>query len=221
MSKHGWIGWSIVGAALLGGMLLRTALGIEWSAESLRAFVDEAGAWAPLVFVTLVALRLLVMIPSQLLLTAAGVVFGAGYGTIYGALGLTLSALLNFAFVHWVGVGALRNRIPVRLRGALALARSRAGTGALAVVTGYPVGPITAVQMTAALTGMSLLSYAAAVSCGSAVRAATFSYFGSTLLEGQRILIGLAVIAAAAGGPLLFPRSREWLRRAIAQTDEV
>lgn len=221
MSKQGWIGWGIVGAAWLGGMFLREALGIDWSSESLRAFVDQAGAWAPLVFVALVALRLLVMIPSQLLLTAAGVVFGAAYGTLYGALGLTLSALLNFAFVRWLGVEALRNRIPVRLRYALALARSRAGAGALAVVTGYPVGPITAVQMTAALTGMSLLSYALAVGCGSAVRAATFSYFGSTLLEGQRILIGLAVIAAAAGGPLLFPRSRAWLRQAIARGDDL
>jgi uncharacterized membrane protein YdjX (TVP38/TMEM64 family) len=219
VSKRAWIGWSIVAAALLGGMFLRDALGIDWSSESLRAFVDETGAWAPLVFVALVALRLLVMIPSQLLLTAAGVVFGVGYGTLYGALGLTLSALLNFAFVHWVGVGALHDRIPLRLRDGLALARSRAGAGALAVVTGYPVGPITAVQMAAALTGMSLLSYAVAVCCGSAVRAATFSYFGSTLLEGQHVLIGLAVIVAAAAVPLLFPRSRAWLRQTTAKAD--
>lgn len=215
MTRRRWIALGVV--ALLVGVALtaRHVLEVSWSAESIRALVERAGVWAPLTFIALVAFRLLVMIPSQVLLTGAGLLFGAPLGTLYGAIGLTLSAAFNFAFVQIMGAARIRDRIPPRFDGAMALARSRAGAGAVALATGYPVGPITGLQMAAAVTGMSFATFLVAVGVGATVRSATFSYFGSTLLEGERLLVGLAVIAVVAVTPWLFPRSRAWLRQSM------
>ncbi|MFQ5415723.1 MAG: TVP38/TMEM64 family protein [Myxococcota bacterium] len=220
MSKKNWIAWGVIGAVLLLGYAIRQALDVEWSAESIRALIDEAGIWAPLAFIALVGFRLFVLIPSQLLLTGAGLLFGAALGTLYGAIGLTLSAIVNYAIVHGVGAGAIRDRIPPRYVGALALARSKAGAGAVALATGYPVGPISGVQLAAALSGMGFFTYSAAVGLGSAIRAATFAYFGSTLFEGGQVAVGLGVLAAALICPWLYPPSRAWLRQAMARPED-
>jgi uncharacterized membrane protein YdjX (TVP38/TMEM64 family) len=191
--------------------VLRRSLDIEWTTESIRAFVANAGIWAPLLFIGLVAFRAAILVPSQFLLIAAGVLFGATLGTVYGALGMTVSGLMNFAFVRFAGADSIRARFPKRFDAAFALAKSPMGAGAVAIATGYPVGPITVIQLGAAVTGMTLVTYGAAVLLGAFVRAATFSYFGSALLEGRSLLLGAAVIAAAAVIPLLFARSRAWL----------
>ena len=205
MTRTAWIA-GIAGAALvLGGTALRGALGIEWSADSVRELVEGAGAWAPVAFTALVALRLLILVPSQILLIAAGLLFGAAAGTVYGAIGMTLSALINFAFIRIAGVDAVREYLPRRFDKALVVARSNVGAGVLAVATGYPVGPISAVQMGAALAGMSLLSFCSAVAIGATVRAATYSYLGSTIFAGGNLLLAVAALAAVATVPLLFP----------------
>lgn len=207
----------LVGAALT----LRRSLDIEWTTESIRAFVANAGAWAPLVFIGLVAFRGAILVPSQVLLIAAGVLFGAMLGTVYGALGMTASGLINFAFVRFAGADSIRARFPKRFDAAFALAKSPMGAGAVAIATGYPVGPITVIQFGAAVTGMTLVTYGAAVLLGAFVRAATFSYFGSALIEGRSLLLGTGVLAAAAVIPLLFPRSRAWLVASLGTNDAV
>jgi uncharacterized membrane protein YdjX (TVP38/TMEM64 family) len=218
-------------AVLIGAsVILRRALDIEFSPESIRAFVADAGLWAPIVFIGLVAFRVAILIPSQLLLIAAGVLFGTALGTLYGAVGMTISGLINFGLVRYAGAQSIRDRLPQRFDGVFELARSRAGAGAVVIGTGYPVGLITAVQLAAAVTGMSFLTYGIAVSLGALVRAATFSYFGSALLDGRALVHGTAVLVAAMLIPLLFPSSRAWLvanlranklgRRALGENEE-
>lgn len=218
-------------AILIGGSaLLRHALDIEFTPESIRAFVADAGIWAPILFIFLVAFRVAILIPSQLLLIAAGILFGATLGTLYGAVGMTISGLINFGLVRYAGAQSIRDRFPQRFDGVFELAQSRAGAGAVVIGTAYPVGVITAVQLAAAVTGMSLLTFAIAVSLGALVRAATFSYFGSALLDGSALVRATAVLVAAMVIPLLFPSSRSWLlanfrankvgRRALGRNEE-
>jgi len=208
MSKTAWIVSIALLILLAGGTYLRNFLGVEWSPESVRAVVRDAGIWAPLIFITLVAFRLVVLIPSQILLAAAGLLFGAALGAVYGAIGMTLSAVLNFAVVRIAGVDRIREQFPPRFARALDIAQSKLGAGALVVASGYPIGPISAFQIGAALTGMSFLSFVVAVGIGSSVRAATYSYLGSTLFDGYRLIYGAAALFAAAAIPLLFPGPR-------------
>jgi uncharacterized membrane protein YdjX (TVP38/TMEM64 family) len=200
-------------AVLLGSALLRRALGLEIDPDGLRERVEALGAFGPALLVGAIAVRPLLLIPSAVLLTVGGACFGAALGTLYGAAGLTAYGLLQWLFVQWAGAEALRARVPPNLHGALRMARSRLGIGALALVAAHPIGPVTAVQLAAALAGMGPGRFVLAVGAGSLLRAALFSYFGSALLEGEGVLLAGALVALAVALPFVPARSRRWLLR--------
>jgi uncharacterized membrane protein YdjX (TVP38/TMEM64 family) len=199
---------------LLVAWQLRSRLELDWSIESLRAFVTELGPWGPVAFVALVVMRPLLLLPSQLVLIAGGVCFGTLAGALYGGIGLLCLALSVFLGVRWLGAEAVRGRIPAAGERALAAAGGRGGALLLTLITGYPVGAMTAFHAAAALTSMPLLVFAAAAATGSTFRAGIYAYFGEALLEsGSRSLVlavGLGFFALALL-PLAHPRVRRFL----------
>lgn len=210
--------WRLLGVLILfvvGGGLLRDTLGIEWSTDGIRTLVADAGIWAPITFVALLVFRILLVIPSVILLPVGGLLFGVVEGSIYGTIGLTLSALLNYGLVQWAGREAFEARISPRFRGVLEIARSRAGGGAVAVISAYPFGPITVTHLGAAIAGMSFVTFLVAVAMGSIIRSATFSLFGASLVESDRLVWATLAMAGALFIPLLVPRSRAWLRQSF------
>ena len=201
----------VVALAVAGGLALRSHLGLELDPERLREQVEALGPLAPVLFVAALSLRFVLLIPSALLLTVGGACFGVTLGTLYGALGLTLMGLLQFLMVQIAGAEALRARVPARFEGALRAARSWRGAATLAVISAYPVGPQTPVQLAAALAGMSLLTFLASVGAGAMLRAGLFSWFGSSLIDGEQVLLTAGLIGAAVTLPLVHPRSRNTL----------
>ena len=198
-------------------VVLRGALGLEFDLASLRRAVERMGVWAPLVYVGVVAFRVPLGLPSQLVLVGGGLVFGTVAGTLYGALGIVLSALALFLASRWAGRDALEARLPPRMRPILEIAASPVGALFMALGTGYPLGPITMYHLVAGVTGMPLALFALAVTLGATIRAATFTFFGSSLLAGELDLLlraaGVLILSALA--PLAFARPRAWLLQAI------
>lgn len=203
-------------ALLGGGYVLRLKLGLEFDSESLRAKVESMGPLAPVIFVAVLSLRFLVGLPSGLLLTVGGAVFGATLGTVYGALGITLMGLLQYLVVQIAGAESLRARVPPRFAGALRAARSWRGAATLAVMSAYPVCPQTPIQIASALAGMGLVTFLISLSAGATLRAGLFAWFGSSLLEGEGVFLVGAVLLVVLALPFLHPRSRatvlSWLQ---------
>lgn len=205
---------ALLALALVVGLLaLRRGLGLELDSDSLERAVASLGIWAPLAYVGIVAFRVPLGLPSQLVLMGGGLVFGTLEGTLFGALGILLSAVLLFAGARWAGREVVEERLPPRMRPVFDLAETRLGALFMAVGTGYPFGPITMYHLIAGVTGMALVVFVLAVSIGALMRSALFTYFGSRLVSGD--LSGLAVACAAIGVvvivPLCFSRSRAWL----------
>jgi uncharacterized membrane protein YdjX (TVP38/TMEM64 family) len=205
-------GGVLAALVVAGGLVLRERLGLQLDPEGLRQQVEALGPLAPVVFVAALALRFVLLIPSALLLTAGGAIFGVVLGTLYGALGLTLMGLLQYLLVQLAGADALRARVPERFAPALRAARSWRGAATLAVVSAYPVGPQTPVQLAAALAGMGLVTFLLSVGGGAMLRAGLFSWFGSALLEGERVLLAAGLLGAVVALPFLHPRSRRFVR---------
>jgi uncharacterized membrane protein YdjX (TVP38/TMEM64 family) len=209
----------LLGALLISALLAwaaRRSLGLEWSAESVRETVAGFGFWGPLLFVTLVSLRFVFMIPSQILLVAAGLCFGTALGTLYGAIGITASGIGVFAVSRWIGRESILPNVPPSMRWAFDAASTRLGAAVVAVGSAYPIGPVTAVQAGAGLTRMALPVFVGAVAAGSLVRAGTYAYFGNSLAEGDwRVLLAGGLLLAVAAAPLLHPRGRAWLRARV------
>ena len=208
-------GGVVVVALFVGFALLRDQLGIEPSHDSLRDAVGRVGVWAPLVYVLVVAFRVPLLVPSQLVLLGGGLLFGTAAGTAYGAIGLLLSAVVLFVGCRWAGQEAVEAKVPQRLRALHGIAGGPAGTLFIAVGTGYPLGPVTAYHMIAGITPMSFVAFAAAAAVGSLVRSLTFTYLGSSLVSGElaQLLQAAAVLGLVGLVPLLFPRPRAWLRQ--------
>lgn len=205
---------ALVSLAVGGGFLvLRRMLGLEFDPSSMEQVVATLGIWAPLGYIGIVAFRVPLGLPSQLVLVGGGLVFGAVEGTIFGALGILLSAVLLFIGARWAGREVVEERLPHRMRPVFDLAETRLGALFLAAGTGYPFGPITMYHLISGVTGMALLVFVLAVSIGALFRSALFTFFGSRLVSGD--LGGIAVATAAIGlvvaVPLCFPGSRAWL----------
>jgi uncharacterized membrane protein YdjX (TVP38/TMEM64 family) len=207
-----------LGVALVSSFFVHESIQVEWSAESVRALVEQAGFWGPLIFLVMMTFRFAVLIPSPILLTASGICFGVIAGTVYGGLGLLLSALLKFAVANLAGRESLMARLPISAHRRLAVANSGLGIGLLGAASSYPVGPAGLVHIGAILSGMRLVPFALAVGVGSVIRAGTFSYFGNALLEGDGLAIAAGVLAAVAVLPLLVPPWRSWLVTQIRES---
>lgn len=208
-----------VGLAALSGFFVRESLQIDWNAESVRTLVEHAGMWGPAVFLVLMTFRFAVLIPSPILLTAAGICFGVVAGTVYGGLGLLASALLKFAIAKLLGRERLLERLPQATRRRLAVANSGLGVGFVGIASGYPVGPAGVVHVGAILSGMRVLPFTLAVGVGSVVRAGTFSYFGNAITEGEGLLPAAGVLIVVALLPLLVPRWRAWVAAQLRSRD--
>ena len=191
---------------------MRARTGIEWNVETAHRMVEETGFWAPGIFILLVALRLVILVPSQVMLTVGGVCFGFLWGTVYGAVGVILSGLLAFGLARLFGGDALRRRVSPGLQRVLDVASRRTGALVVTVGTAYPIGPLTGYHIGAGLTSMSLPLYLSALALGALVRASLFTFLGSRVAElGVRQAWPGFLILAVLCLPLLHPGVRRWV----------
>ena len=197
----------------------RAAWGIEWSAASLRALVEQAGIWGPIVFVALISLRPVLVIPSQVFLISAGICFGALAGAFYAAIGITIGGVLTYSVTRWVGREVVMERMPPGIRTVLEGGGRSATLAILFFGTAYPIGPILWLCVGAALAGIAVLPFMAALFAGGFVRAVTYAYFGSSLVDAElhEVVLGGLAIGAVALLPLLHPRVRAWVGRLLRE----
>ena len=210
--KRRLLGLGALAAFVLGAIVARNQLGIEWSVESLREWVDGLGFWGPLVFVLIFSVRLALLVPSALLLMAGGAAFGTMGGIAWGTLGLFCSGIVAFVTTRWLGADRLRRYLPRPARPALEFGGTRGGAVFLALATAYPAGPLTTWHVGAALTAITLPAFALATAFGSVGRAALYGWLGDVLATGAWLQVGIGVgLLALAALPLLHPRARSWL----------
>jgi uncharacterized membrane protein YdjX (TVP38/TMEM64 family) len=211
---------SLAAAAILvvlfaGGLYARQHIDVEFSLdglESLRTWVLGFGWLGPVIFVALVTFRTFLFVPSALALVLGGIAFGALMGTALGALGLVLSAVIQFAAARAFGDDWVRPRLGAHGR-EIEEHLNRAGPGLVAIATAHPAGPMTPFNLAAGLSSMPVLIFALAVTLAGPVRAGAYAVVGSSILEwGWLTSLTVAVaLGAIALLPLLHPGVRAWL----------
>ena len=209
-----------VGAALAAAQGLRESLGIEWSVESVQSAVAGYGVWAPLVFLALTCVRQLLVLPSVLVLTSAGLLFGAGLGTLLGGLGIALNACVLYAIARFMGRDWALSRIRARWPQFETRART-AGPPFLAVDTAHPWGVLTPVYFAAGVSGIGALMFVLSVGPAALVRAALYSFLGANLLDvgSPDFWIATSLIVLAGVVPLAHPGLRRRLRALVDSSE--
>jgi len=201
-----------VGGAFAVGRSVRDDLGIELSAESVRAAVLELGVVAPLAFVGLVVFRNFLFLPSLVLLTGGGLVFGLGLGTALGGLGVTASALMKYWVARAVGRGWIEDRMGPSYR-ELEARLTRSGPLLVGLVTAHPLGPMSAFHWGSGFAGIAAPAFGVAMLVAGPLRAFACSLLGSALLDMGSLesWLWMAAFLAVALLPLLHPELRRRL----------
>ena len=109
--------------------------------------------------------------------------------------------------------------MPSGLRATLEGGGRNAALALLFLGTAYPIGPILWFSVGAALMGIALPSFMVALFAGGFVRAATYTFFGSSLVDADlhEMILGAVAIGLVAMLPLLHPRLRAHVWRLLRE----
>ena len=208
--------WAILGAIgltlLAASFIVRDRLDLEWTVESLRRFVQGLGYWGPLAYIAILTLRFIVLIPTSILLLAAGILFGPVYGTLYAGIGLLGSGMWKYGLASIVGRDVLLAQLPERLqRWTRQVAEQKMSVWALAGVCAYPFFPKQLFQFAAILSGMGLFAYVIAITGGGFIQAAIFASVGEAIYSGAGLATTTGLFLAVLLIPLIVPPWRRWM----------
>ncbi len=173
--------------------------------EELRAFLDSCGAWAPLAFILINALRPLLYIPSGLFSVVGGLFFGPIYGTVFTVAGSTLGALVAFLIARYLGREMVLKLSKGRLEKWGRLLEGEQGARIIFFMRLMPFFPCDAISYAAGLAPISLGDFSLGTILGIIPGTFVYCFLGSTLQEGLTwrlvlasvLAIGLAVIPTA------------------------
>jgi uncharacterized membrane protein YdjX (TVP38/TMEM64 family) len=201
------IGIAIVGVAAVAW--LATSIDPEvLTPERITAFLETTGMWAPLVFVGVMALAVVVSpIPSLPLDIAAGAFFGWFGGGLLALLGATLGAAVSFAIARWLG----REFVERIVGGHVSFCSECSDmllTGAVLGARLVPVLSFDLVSYGAGLTAMSLPRFVLATALGSAPLTFLYTWAGPQIWS--RIVdwgwLAIPVVAALLVVPRLLEK---------------
>ena len=157
MSRAALVKAGALALLVLGAVGLALILGTP-DIAAMRARVDAAGPWGPILFFALYAALALIPVPKALLTSAGGALFG-----LWAGAGLSLAAALVGAVISF-GIGRLLGREAVDrlIRGRLARVDALLadhGLSAVLIVRLVPLVPFTAINYASGLSGVRFRHY--------------------------------------------------------------
>ncbi|NGY64826.1 TVP38/TMEM64 family protein [Lentzea sp. NEAU-D13] len=168
----------------------------------LRELVSQAGAAAPVVFVAVCALGTAVFFPKPVLATAAGLLFGVGWGSALAIAGFTAGALIAFGIARWLGRDAIKGWLGERLN-TLERVFARRGVEATLVIRLLPILPFALANYGAGVTAVRGRDFALGTALGLVPSTVLAAVLGDALsdLGSTRSIVALSIwaVLAAAG----------------------
>lgn len=206
----------LIGLLVFVGQQLRQQFGISFSLETAAQFnswIESLGWIGPLGFVVLVVSRLFIGLSSHIVLILGGVAFGVAGGIIWGAIGLTISATIQY-LVARLFTDRLREQASGSRYRRIESQISRYGVAPVFLITAHPLGPQTIVNVAAGLLGLPFVRFLLAIALSTPIRAGFYAVLGASVLSlaWQQILTITMVLVAIALLPLALPKVRSFLQ---------
>jgi uncharacterized membrane protein YdjX (TVP38/TMEM64 family)/rhodanese-related sulfurtransferase len=202
---------ALVSVAVLAAYLNRDAL----DAAALDAWLRQAGAWGPALFIAAYVLATVLFLPGALLTLGGGALFGPIWGTLYSLTGATIGATAAFAIARYVASDWVARRAGPRAR-RLIDGVEQEGWRFVALVRLVPLLPFNLLNYALGLTRIRLSHYVLASTVFMLPGALAYSYLGyagrEAFASGEDLvrkgLIALALLGAIAFLPRLLRRIR-------------
>ena len=171
--------------------------------QVLRTWIAELGWLAPAGFMMVASLRPFLLMPSWVIMSVGGLLFGVTGGVLIGTVGFTLGAVLMFSLCRALGRDVVARYAGDGRMGRIDAYLTERGPVWMGAWTGLPVTPLTPVHAAAGLSGMPFLGFSVAVAIGFLPRTALYSYFGDSIAQGDRsqitIAAGLLLVGIVVG----------------------
>jgi uncharacterized membrane protein YdjX (TVP38/TMEM64 family)/rhodanese-related sulfurtransferase len=204
----------LVRFVLLLGLVVAVTLAViyrdRFDAAALEAWVRDAGAAAPLLFILVYALAAILFLPGTVLTLAGGALFGPVLGTLYNLIGATLGATLAFLISRYLAADLVANKTGGRVKQLIDGVEAE-GWRFVAFVRLVPLFPFNLLNYALGLTRLRLLHYVSASFVFMLPAATAFTYLGYAGREAvaggegmiRKGMLALALLAVVAFLPHL------------------
>lgn len=202
--RTAWLGFAVT-AFLLGAFLVLESLGVSDSLSP-AAWAGEAGPLAALVGFTLLPLYIVLPVPSSLVMTANGALFGLWGGAVLSEAGTFTSSLLAYAVGSRLQ-GVLGQGVPEADAAHAREMLTRWGIAAVALSRPLPLLAETP-AIVAGAARMDPTRFAVGGLLGSVPIALVYAAIGASAVKGTPLLPLLALYLAVAFASVVIGRAR-------------
>lgn len=179
----------------------------------IEQFLQQAGWLAPLMYMFLRVIAIVVtVVPNAALDIAGGMLFGPFWGTVYALLGSEAGAIACFLLARHLGRAAITRLLHRDITFSNRLARRQ-----LAYIVLFarlePIFSFALVSYGAGLTSMSLRSFALSTLIGMTPGTIILNYYGKSFFSGGLLLqiaLGLALVVLLFVIPVWIKRKNPW-----------
>ncbi|QUO48963.1 MULTISPECIES: TVP38/TMEM64 family protein [Halorubrum] len=198
---------AVVGVAVLAVglyVLVSRYAGFITDAEALRTWLDQFGIFAPIVFIGIQALQVIVApIPGQVVALVAGYLFGSLWGTVYSLTGVLIGSAVAFSLSKRYGRSFVENVIHEDVIERFDGFVDTVGIPGLFAFVIIPGLPDDAICFLSGLTKWSLPTFIGVIAVGRLPAYVLTVYAGGELASGRFLsamaLVALVVAASAVG----------------------
>ena len=196
-------------------------------ADALRAtatWIESLGFWAPIAFIVIYALSVVLFLPGSVLTAAGGALFGVVYGSIYVSVASTLGASLAFLIGRHLARGRIENKIANNERfAAIDAAVAKEGWKIVGLTRLSPAFPFTLLNYGYGITQVKFRHYLVASWIGMMPGTVLYVYLGSlgkAAGEGrspaQWAMYGVGLVATIAVTVYITKIARKALKQRIS-----
>lgn len=162
--------------------------------KAIQKWILSFGLFAPIVYMVIYSIRPFILFPASVLSLAAGLAFGALWGTIYTIIGATIGALLSFLAAGKLG-RSIKNK---EWDGRAKMIQQQLEQNGFFYVLLLRLIPLFNFDMISYLSGISkvrFIPFTAATFIGIIPGTFAYNFLGSSLVEGNIVIIVIAIIA--------------------------
>lgn len=185
--------------------------------ENLRRYVEGWGPAAPLIFMVLQALQVVVApIPGELTGAVGGFVFGIVPNVLYSTVGLTVGSVLAFAAARMMGLPLVRLVVPCHVLERFHFLVARRGTMVALILFIIPGFPKDILSYILGLSPMGFVTFFWVCTLGRIPGTIMLSFSGSAVYnEDWSLLVIVGVVCLVFIGAFFLARDRieVWLKR--------
>jgi len=200
---------------LVAGIAVAVIYQDRFDVAALERWIQDAGIWAPLLFMAVYAVAAVLFLPGTLLTLAGGALFGPVLGTLYNLTGATIGATLAFLIARYLASDWVADKAGGRIKQLINGVEAE-GWRFVAFTRLVPLFPFNLLNYALGLTRIKLSHYLLATYTCMLPGAMAYTYLGYAGREAvgggegliQKALLALALLAVVAFLPRLIGKLR-------------